>query len=92
MSLLSKSRLRKSWTSAGRISITVCAYAPSTVSHCLDDIRNILVGISRIPKSQAEMLPNATEAIPGDEEHYVVELDVFHQLHCLVSYSYHLLN
>ncbi|KAF4562484.1 hypothetical protein EYR40_004702 [Pleurotus pulmonarius] len=46
-----------------------------------EDLYNF--GISRIPKSQAEMLPNATEAIPGDEEHYVVELDVFHQLHCL---------
>ncbi|KAF7437548.1 hypothetical protein PC9H_004390 [Pleurotus ostreatus] len=40
-------------------------------------------GISRIPKSQAKLLTNATEAIPGDEEHYAVELDVFHELHCL---------
>ena len=58
----------------------------------LFNTRDISVGISRIPLSQAEMLPNATEAIPGDGEHYVVELDVFHQLHCLVSYSYHLVN
>ncbi|KDQ29973.1 hypothetical protein PLEOSDRAFT_1037801, partial [Pleurotus ostreatus PC15] len=46
-----------------------------------EDLYNF--GISRIPKSQAKLLPNATEAIPGDEEHYAIELDVFHQLHCL---------
>ncbi|KAL4250373.1 ustYa family protein [Pleurotus pulmonarius] len=40
-------------------------------------------GISRIPKAQAVKLPNATAAIPGDESHYIAELDVFHQLHCL---------
>ncbi|KAK7029390.1 hypothetical protein VNI00_014644 [Paramarasmius palmivorus] len=31
-------------------------------------------GISRIPKSQAALLPNKTLPIPGDEEHYIVEL------------------
>ncbi|KAG9225253.1 hypothetical protein CCMSSC00406_0007084 [Pleurotus cornucopiae] len=41
------------------------------------------LGISRIPASQAKQLPNATEAIPGDEHNYIVELDVFHELHCL---------
>ncbi|KIM75131.1 hypothetical protein PILCRDRAFT_38305, partial [Piloderma croceum F 1598] len=41
-------------------------------------------GISKIPKSQAALLPNRTVAIPGDEGNYVVALDVFHQLHCLV--------
>ncbi|KAF7437552.1 hypothetical protein PC9H_004394 [Pleurotus ostreatus] len=46
-----------------------------------EDLYNF--GISRIPKSQAKLLPNATEAIPGDEEHYAIELDVFHELHCL---------
>ncbi|KAK1234336.1 hypothetical protein PQX77_002475 [Marasmius sp. AFHP31] len=40
-------------------------------------------GISRIPKSQAALLPNKTLPIPGDEGHYIVELDVFHNLHCL---------
>jgi hypothetical protein len=29
-------------------------------------------------------LPNRTAPIPGDEDHYIVGLDVFHQLHCLV--------
>ncbi|KZS87708.1 hypothetical protein SISNIDRAFT_535241 [Sistotremastrum niveocremeum HHB9708] len=40
-------------------------------------------GVSRIPRHQAALLPNRTEQIPGDEDHYVVALDVFHQLHCL---------
>ncbi|KAJ6551767.1 hypothetical protein B0H19DRAFT_1264401 [Mycena capillaripes] len=40
-------------------------------------------GISQIPKSQAALLPNKTHPIPGDEANYIVELDVFHNLHCL---------
>ncbi|KAJ6478197.1 hypothetical protein C8R45DRAFT_1101586 [Mycena sanguinolenta] len=40
-------------------------------------------GISQIPKSQAALLPNKTHPIPGDEENYIAELDVFHNLHCL---------
>ncbi|KAJ7910447.1 hypothetical protein B0H13DRAFT_2661031 [Mycena leptocephala] len=40
-------------------------------------------GISQIPKSQAALLPNKTHPIPGDEGNYIVELDVFHNLHCL---------
>jgi len=41
------------------------------------------IGLSRITKDEAEQLPNRTEPIPGDESHYIVSLDVFHQLHCL---------
>ena len=41
-------------------------------------------GLSQIPKAQARLLPNKTLPIPGDEEHYAVGLEVFHQLHCLV--------
>ncbi|KAJ7694903.1 hypothetical protein B0H17DRAFT_931433, partial [Mycena rosella] len=41
-------------------------------------------GISRITKEEAARLPNKTHTIPGDDEHYIVELDVFHNLHCLV--------
>ncbi|KAJ7158962.1 hypothetical protein C8R43DRAFT_1124603 [Mycena crocata] len=40
-------------------------------------------GISRISKEEAARLPNKTHAIPGDEGHYIAELDVFHNLHCL---------
>ncbi|KAF7975505.1 hypothetical protein HWV62_9437 [Athelia sp. TMB] len=43
-------------------------------------------GISAIPKSAAALLPNRTEAYTGDEQHYIIELDVFHQLHCLVRF------
>ncbi|KAJ7449173.1 hypothetical protein FB451DRAFT_1410910 [Mycena latifolia] len=40
-------------------------------------------GISRITKEEAARLPNKTHAIPGDDGHYIAELDVFHNLHCL---------
>ncbi|KAJ7820744.1 hypothetical protein B0H14DRAFT_3472044 [Mycena olivaceomarginata] len=40
-------------------------------------------GISQVPKSEASRLPNKTHPIPGDEANYIVELDVFHNLHCL---------
>lgn len=40
---------------------------------------------SRIPKSIAERLPNKTSEIYGDPDgYYIVGLEVFHQLHCLV--------
>lgn len=41
--------------------------------------------MNRIPKSQAALLPNKTAPIPGDDGYYIITLDVFHQLHCLVS-------
>ncbi|KAG9220404.1 hypothetical protein CCMSSC00406_0006669 [Pleurotus cornucopiae] len=40
-------------------------------------------GISRIPRFQAARLPNRTEEIPGDEGNFIIELDVFHEIHCL---------
>lgn len=40
-----------------------------------------------IPKEQAVQLANTTLIFPHDpERRYIVELDVFHQLHCLVSH------
>ncbi|KAF5312401.1 hypothetical protein D9619_003706 [Psilocybe cf. subviscida] len=43
-------------------------------------------GVHRIPKHQAELLPNKTSAIPGDKDgYYIAELEIFHQLHCLSS-------
>jgi hypothetical protein len=41
------------------------------------------IGISRFDKEAAEKLPNRTTLIPGDEDYYIVGLDVMHQLHCL---------
>lgn len=44
-----------------------------------------VVGVHRIPKEEAALLPNKTAAIPGDPDgYYIAELEVFHQLHCLV--------
>lgn len=43
-----------------------------------------LVGISAIPKSEAAKLQGPTEPFINQPDHYIVMLDVFHQLHCLV--------
>ncbi|KAK1220882.1 hypothetical protein PQX77_016316 [Marasmius sp. AFHP31] len=40
-------------------------------------------GLQRIPEDEAKLIPWKTIRIPGDESHYAVALDVFHQLHCL---------
>ncbi|KAM0743194.1 hypothetical protein ACQRIT_003371 [Beauveria bassiana] len=42
-----------------------------------------VVGISRIPRSSAEKLPNGTYPFTNDPGYYIVSLAVFHQLHCL---------
>ncbi|KAL7952496.1 hypothetical protein V8C34DRAFT_299191 [Trichoderma compactum] len=52
-----------------------------TLNRAWDDLFNF--GISTIPKAQAKLLPNYTSPVPGHEDEYIVELDVFHQLHCL---------
>ena len=39
-----------------------------------------------INRKDAAKLANRTVPIPGDPEHYAVSIDVFHQLHCLVSH------
>ncbi|KAL7795106.1 hypothetical protein V8C37DRAFT_375616 [Trichoderma ceciliae] len=41
------------------------------------------IGISQIPAAMAARLPNATTPTAHDPSLYMVELDVFHQLHCL---------
>ncbi|ESK90002.1 hypothetical protein Moror_7932 [Moniliophthora roreri MCA 2997] len=40
-------------------------------------------GVNRILKHEADQLPVKTVRISGDPSHYIVQLDVFHQLHCL---------
>ncbi|KAF5981295.1 hypothetical protein FBULB1_4861 [Fusarium bulbicola] len=40
-------------------------------------------GVSRIPRDSAAKLMNKTILIPGEPGQYVIELNVFHQLHCL---------
>ncbi|KAJ3985985.1 hypothetical protein F5890DRAFT_1069353 [Lentinula detonsa] len=39
--------------------------------------------IAQIPASEANKLIDKTLPIPGDDENYIVTLEVFHQLHCL---------
>ncbi|KAF7981253.1 hypothetical protein HWV62_34129 [Athelia sp. TMB] len=65
--------------------LLVIAYLAVRQSHSIEwkGARPVYTGISAIPKSAAALLPNRTEAYTGDEQHYIVELDVFHQLHCL---------
>ncbi|KAJ4398918.1 hypothetical protein N0V85_006163 [Neurospora sp. IMI 360204] len=41
------------------------------------------IGVIKIPKEDAEKLPNQTLPIPGDEDGYIAGLKVYHQLHCL---------
>ncbi|KAK3313319.1 hypothetical protein B0H66DRAFT_483595 [Apodospora peruviana] len=47
--------------------------------------RDIYVGIGviKIPKVDAERLPNSTLPIPGEEDGYITGLEVYHQLHRL---------
>jgi hypothetical protein len=50
------------------------------------------VGISKVPISEAVKLLNQTAVMPNDpnegdkERGYIIELDIFHQLHCLVGF------
>lgn len=43
-------------------------------------------GIFKISKEEERMLPNRTSAVPGDTDHYISSLSVFHHLHCLVRF------
>ena len=44
-------------------------------------------GVIKVSGVDAERLPNATLRIPGEEDGYIVGIEVFHQLHCLVRES-----
>jgi hypothetical protein len=47
---------------------------------------DFIVGLTTILRSEAAKLPNKTAILPHDQDRrYMMELDVFHQLHCLVS-------
>ncbi|KAJ4485578.1 hypothetical protein J3R30DRAFT_1378097 [Lentinula aciculospora] len=39
--------------------------------------------LNKVPRNEAVLLPNRTYPILGEEDHYMIALDVFHQLHCL---------
>ncbi|KAJ7158137.1 hypothetical protein C8R46DRAFT_1292155 [Mycena filopes] len=40
-------------------------------------------GISSIPKDQAALLPNKTFPLSFNTTEYIIQLEIFHQLHCL---------
>ena len=65
---------------------TVCSASdwPSVITRKLI-ILFAEVLISQINAESAAKLPNATTPFTNDTSHYIVELDVFHQLHCLNS-------
>jgi len=44
-------------------------------------------GVVKISKADAERLPNVTLPIPGEADEYIVGIEVYHQLHCLVGAS-----
>jgi hypothetical protein len=46
----------------------------------------------KIPKSEAALLPNKTYPIKNEPGYYIIQLDVFHQLHCLVRQLVHLIS
>ncbi|RDW82687.1 hypothetical protein BP6252_03799 [Coleophoma cylindrospora] len=55
-----------------------------------DDITDIMWNqlyhfgnLNWITSQEAARIPNRTIAVPGEENKYLMELDVFHQLHCL---------
>ena len=76
-------------TGYGRKCMSVRIPNPGIGSELLIRYFNILVaGTSiRIDEEQHSHLINKTEHVPvlGMEEDYILGLDVFHQLHCLVS-------
>lgn len=65
-----------------------CKFIAVSTTEVSDNLSS-QVGISRIARPSAAQLVNRTVPIPGDPGHYVVELNVFHQLHCLVSHQSH---
>jgi hypothetical protein len=42
-----------------------------------------VVGVSAVDPEAAAKLPNKTMTLPNQPNRYVLQLDVFHQLHCL---------
>lgn len=73
----------------GRISIPVWPHDPWCKNCWLSHAE---VGIVAISRDEAEKLPNKTSMLPHDEQQrYVIGVDVFHALHCLVGHSGHYL-
>ncbi len=45
----------------------------------------LAVALNKVPRDEAALMTNKTYPILGQEVQYMIALDVFHQLHCLVS-------
>jgi hypothetical protein len=68
-------------------------YGAQSAATCIHtDTIDLVVGSSRIDRSSAARLANKTVRIPGDPGMYIVGLDIFHQLHCLVYCIVYLLS
>ncbi|KAF9072737.1 hypothetical protein BDP27DRAFT_1217107 [Rhodocollybia butyracea] len=39
--------------------------------------------LNKVPRNEAALMANKTYPILGEEDHYMIALDVFHELHCL---------
>ncbi|KAK7020928.1 hypothetical protein R3P38DRAFT_3548294 [Favolaschia claudopus] len=52
------------------------------VDQAWDDLQKY--SVLRLPRSEAMKFPNRTSPIAGDPGYYMAELEVYHQLHCLV--------
>jgi hypothetical protein len=62
-------------------SCTFIVYDCSNCANCM-----LTAATTLIPREMAEKLENRTVIYPPDSERrYMIQLDVFHQLHCLVS-------
>ncbi|KAJ3552825.1 hypothetical protein NM688_g3949 [Phlebia brevispora] len=72
----------RQWT-AGLQVPSIYQGKPSTeVDKAWEDLYNDF-GISQVPQSQASLLPGAPASLNGNPEYYIVQLTVFHQMHCL---------
>jgi hypothetical protein len=49
----------------------------------LSELTRTIVGVSAVNPEAASKLPNKTMTLPNQPDRYVIQLDVFHQLHCL---------
>lgn len=75
-------------TVIGRICITVGVFEPGIHDNDIDNPSD--PAIIQIPMDQASKLPVQTVPLPENPRYYVVGIDVFHQLHCLVTILAHL--
>lgn len=68
-----------------------CTYIVFILGACYHDLEHVIlietieVALMKISELEENTMLNNSLRIPGDENKYIVLLDVYHQLHCLVS-------